>query len=405
MTGLFEPGLIGPVETRNRIVRAGTSETMAGPDGEVTPSLVSLYETLARNDVGLIFTGHLYCDGRGKYAPRQTGIHDDRLVPGLRELTGAVHGHGGRIFAQVAHAGSQSRDPAVSPLAPSPVPNELTGRLVGEATGEEVEAVLDAFAAGARRAAEAGFDGVHIHGANGYLISEFSSPLANRRGDRWGNRDEFALEVVRRVRAAVPRELALTMKIGFVDAVPEEGGLSLAESVPRAVRLVEAGLDGIEVSCNVMRRPTDSAASYVAVGTRRAVEDLLVHRIGRPPHPEAYFLPWARALRERAETRIVLVGGLRRRETMEALLRDGECDFVALARPFIREPDLVRSLARGRTGQVACTSCNLCLTHEGHHALRCWRVPRRRLVQHAVYRFTGGFERSPTLGLRARRGP
>ena len=397
--GAFDPGRIGPVETRNRFVRAGTSETMAGPDGEVTDRLVALYEELARNDVGLLFTGHLYCNARGKYADRQAGIHDDRLVPGLRRLTDAVHRHGARIFAQLAHAGSQSRVPAIEPLAPSPVPNELTGRLVTEATPEEVDEALEAFAVAARRAVDAGFDGVHLHGANGYLISEFSSPIANRRVDEWGDRDRFALESVRRVRAVVPADKAVTMKLGFVDAAPEEARLGLAESVPRAARLVQAGLDALEVSCNVMRRPTDSAAAYVAVDTRRAVRDLLVHRVGRPPHPEAYFLPWARALREQVDTTVVLVGGMRRLATIEALLRDGEADFVALARPLIREPGLVRSFAAG-ADIAACTSCNLCLGHEGHHALRCWRVPRRRLAQHALYRLTGGFRRGPVLGLR-----
>ena len=401
---LFEPGRLGPVETRNRLVRAGTSETMAGPDGEATDALIDLYETLARNDVGAIFTGHLYCDPRGKYAVRQTGIHSDALLPGLRRLTDAVHRHGGKILAQVAHAGSQSRVPDNEPLAPSPVPNELTGREVGEAAPDEVEAAVEAFVAGARRAAEVGFDGVHVHGANGYLISEFSSPLTNRRTDEWGGsperRDRFALEIVRRIRAALPAQTALTMKIGFVDAVPEQGGLTLEESVRRAARLVEAGLDAVEVSCNVMRKPTDSAAQYVGVDTRRAVEDWLVHRIGKPPHAEAYFLPWARALRARVDTTVVLVGGMRTRETMEALLGERECDFVALARPFIREPDLPRRLAAGRTGRADCTSCNLCLMHEGHHSLRCWRVPRRRLMQHAVYRFSGGFKRGPTIELR-----
>lgn len=400
MTGsAFAPGGIGPVETRNRFVRAGTSETMAGPDGEVTDQLVALYEELARNDVGLIFTGHLYCHSRGKYADRQAGIHDDRLVPGLRRLTDAVHRHGGRIFAQLAHAGSQSRVPAVEPLAPSPVPNELTGRLVREATTAEVEEALDAFASAAARAIEAGFDGVHLHGANGYLISEFSSPITNRRDDRWGDRDGFALEAVRRIRAAVPDEAAVTMKLGFVDAAPEETKLELTESVPRAAKLVAAGLDALEVSCNVMRLPTDSAAAYVAVDTPRAVRDLLVHRIGRAPHPEAYFLPWARALREQVDTTVVLVGGMRRLATIESLVGSGECDFVALARPFIREPALVRSF-RGGAAQADCTSCNLCLGHEGHHSLRCWRMPRRRLAQHALYRFTGGFRRGPVLGLR-----
>jgi 2,4-dienoyl-CoA reductase-like NADH-dependent reductase (Old Yellow Enzyme family) len=401
---LFVPGRVGPVEVRNRLVRAGTSETMAGPGGEVSDQLVALYEQLAANEVGLIFTGHLYCHPRGKYAVRQTGIHSDELIPGLRRLTGAVHRHGGRIFAQLAHAGSQSRVPANDPLAPSPVPNELTGREVGEASPAEIEEALDAFAAAARRAAEAGFDGIHIHGANGYLISEFSSPLANRRSDEWGGspeaRDRFALEVVRRTREALPRELAVTMKLGLVDATDSGERLTLDESVRRAARLVPAGLDAVEVSCNVMRLPTDSARQYVAVDRRRALRDLLLHRVFASPEPEAYFAPWAGRLREEVQTTVVLVGGLRRTETMEEVIRSGRADFVALARPFIREPDLARRLAEGRTGQVDCTSCNLCLMHEGQHSLRCWRVPRRRLAQHAAFRLSGGFGRGPTIGLR-----
>ena len=109
------------------------------------------------------------------------------------------------------------------------------------------------------------------------------------------------------------------------------------------------------------------------------------------------------ALRDAAgvETTVVLVGGMRTLETIEALLGDRECDFVALARPLIREPGLVRAFGAGLAGAAACTSCNLCLGHEGHHSLRCWRVPRRRLLQHALYRVTGGFKRGPVLGLRS----
>jgi 2,4-dienoyl-CoA reductase-like NADH-dependent reductase (Old Yellow Enzyme family) len=114
---LLSPGQLGPLETRNRMIRAGTSETMAGPVGEVTPQLQALYATLA-DGTGAIFTGHLFCHSRGRYARRQTGIYDDRLIPGLRELTDGVHRRGGRILAQLAHAGSQSRAPDVDPLAP-----------------------------------------------------------------------------------------------------------------------------------------------------------------------------------------------------------------------------------------------------------------------------------------------
>jgi 2,4-dienoyl-CoA reductase-like NADH-dependent reductase (Old Yellow Enzyme family) len=392
---LFEPGTIGGLEIRNRFLRPATSETMADESGSPTDQLVDLYETLARNEVGLVITGHLYVHPRGQYAPRQTGIYGDSLLPGLAGMTGRVRRHGARFFAQLAHAGSQSRVPQVQPLAPSPVPNALTGRMVAAASEAQIEEVIEAFGAAAARAVEAGFDGIHIHGANGYLISEFASPLANRRGDRWGGspeaRDAFPLAVVEAVRAAVPQEFPVTMKVGFVDA--PAGGLGLDESVRRAGRLVEAGIDAVEVSCGVMESPTDSAKKYVAVDRRRAIEDLLAHRVAAEPGPEAYFRDWARALRRSVETKVVLVGGMRRTETMEEVVRSGDADFIAMARPLIREPDLIRQIKEGRRGRVDCTSCNLCLMHEGHHSLRCWRTPRRRLLQHAVYRMRGGLRR------------
>jgi 2,4-dienoyl-CoA reductase-like NADH-dependent reductase (Old Yellow Enzyme family) len=390
---LFQPGSIGPVTTANRIVRAGTSETAAGDSGEITDQAVQIYEALALNRVGLILSGHMFCHPRGRYALRQVGIHEDGMVAGLTRLVEAVHRHGGKVFAQLAHAGSQSRVADNRPLSPSPVPNALTGRMVDEASEEEIVEAIAAFAAAAGRAVEAGFDGVHIHGANGYLISEFSSPLTNKRTDRWGGspegRDRFAVEVLRAVRLAVPANIAVTVKLGLQDAVP--GGMELSEGVRRGAVLAAAGADGIEVSCNAMRLPSDSAKEYVAVGPARALGDLLLHRLLSRAHPEAYFLEPARQLRQLTSTPIILVGGMRTPETMEMIVESGYADFVAMARPFIREPDLVSKLAAGRRGPVACTSCNLCLMHESHHSLRCWRVPRRRLWEHALYRLRGGF--------------
>ncbi|MGH2937172.1 MAG: NADH:flavin oxidoreductase [Solirubrobacterales bacterium] len=392
---LFESGRIGDLAIRNRFVRAGTSESMADPDGRVTPQLLELYSRLGAHDVGLLMTGHLFCEPRGRYAPAQVGIHEDAMVPGLAGLASAVKATGARIFAQVAHAGSQSRAFGVEPLAPSPIPNALTGRTVGEATPAEIEAVISAFAAGARRAVEAGFDGVHIHGANGYLISEFCSPLTNRREDEWGGdaegRGRFLLAIIKAIRAVVPSGFPVTLKLGIADAEP---GLTAEETLARAPGLVGAGLDAIEVSVNVMEAPSDSAKTYVAVGPRRAAEDLLVHRLLAQPGPEAYFDDWARCLRQAVDTKVILVGGLRTTRTMEAVIASGDADFVAMARPFIREPNLVSQIAAGRTGRVDCTSCNLCLRHEGHHSLRCWRMPRKRLFEHAIYRFTGGLGRN-----------
>jgi 2,4-dienoyl-CoA reductase-like NADH-dependent reductase (Old Yellow Enzyme family) len=392
---LLQPGSIGGVEVRNRITRPATSETMAAEDGKVTPKLVAFYERMAQNDVGLLVTGHLYCHPRGQYAPLQTGVYDDGHIAGLATLAAACRRHGATIFGQVAHAGSQSRVPEVEPLAPSPVPNALTGRMVAEATQDEIEETIEAFAEGARRVADAGFDGVHIHAANGYLISEFASPLANRRRDRWGGsaeaRDSFPLAVARAVRAAVPADFPVTMKVGFADA--PSGGLTVPESVDRAERVLALGLDGIEVSIGVMQAPTDSANAYVAVDSKRAAQDWLVHRLFSQPRPEAYFRPWAQELNARVDTTVLLAGGMRTTQTMDDVISSGDADFVAMARPFIREPDIAAQIVGGRRGLVDCTSCNLCLRHEGHHSLRCWRTPRRRLLQHAAYRFSGGLRR------------
>lgn len=402
MTGdiLFEPGIIGAAELRNRLIRAGTSESMAEPDsGEMTSPLVSLYDRLAAGGIGGIITGHLFVEPRGKYARGQVGIHHDDMLPGLRRLVERVHSHGAAIFAQLAHAGSQSRVPSIAPLAPSPVPNPLTGQEVSASSDDEIEVVIDAFGVAARRAVEAGFDGVHIHGANGYLISEFGSPLTNRRNDSWGGdanrRDAFPQAVVESVRRSVPVDFPVIMKMGMVDAV--EGGLEIHETVRRAKQLVASGLQGIEVSCGLMKAPTDSANTYVGVGPRRAVQDLLVHRVLASPRPEAYFRPWARALRAEVDTSVILTGGMRTTMMMRDALGSGDADFVAMARPLIREPDLPAQIEGGREGMVDCTSCNLCLIHEGHHPLQCWRTPRIRLLQHAVYRLSGGFRRAEVI--------
>jgi 2,4-dienoyl-CoA reductase-like NADH-dependent reductase (Old Yellow Enzyme family) len=397
---LFEPGSIGAATFRNRILRAGTSESMAEPEsGMMTSALLDLYERLAVGGVGGIITGHLFVEPRGKYARGQVGIHDDEMVPGLRALVERVHVNGAMIFAQLAHAGSQSRVPGNIPLAPSPVPNLLTGQSVVESSDAEIGSAVEAFGNAARRAVEAGFDGVHIHGANGYLISEFGSPLTNRRDDDWGGdpdrRTAFPKAVLDEIRGSVPDGFPVTMKIGMVDAVPD--GVGLEETVRRASTLVGSGLEGVEVSCGLMQAPTDSAKTYVGVGPGRAVQDLLVHRVLASPRPEAYFRPWAQALKAAVDTKVILVGGLRSTAMMRDALTSGDADFVAMARPLIREPDLPAQIAAGREGFVDCTSCNLCLIHEGHHPLQCWRTPRVRLLQHAIYRFTGGFRRAAVI--------
>ena len=391
---LFEPGRIGPITVKNRFVRAATSETMSQPSGEITDAYRTLYRDLARGGAGLILTGHMFVHPRGRYFHRQAGIHSDSLVPSLRQFTSMIHGEGGTIFAELGHAGSQCRDPDVTPMAPSPVENFVSARAPVSATGDEIEEAIASFGQGARRAREAGFDGVHIHAGHGYLISEFSSPHGNRRDDDWGGdaarRSRFVLAVYGAVREAVGADFPVTVKLGMADSM-EAGGLQLEESLDRAAALEDAGVDAIEVSVGIMHLLTKSAGEFVGVTAKRAFQDLVAHRLFYPAAPEAYFLPAARAAKQRLKrVPVILVGGIRTTDTMGRILAEGAADYISMARPFIREPDLPNRIIAGKRGLVDCVSCNVCMEHEGHDPLQCWRIDKWMLLRHLLFRLRGG---------------
>jgi 2,4-dienoyl-CoA reductase-like NADH-dependent reductase (Old Yellow Enzyme family) len=253
-----------------------------------------------------------------------------------------------------------------------------------QATDKDIRSIIDAFGQAARRAMAAGFDGIHIHGGNGYLISEFSSPITNQRTDAWGGdaerRGAFLVGVYEAVRAAVGPDLPITARIGIGDSIP--GGLTPDETIPRLRRLADSGLDGIEVSYGIMQSYLENIRPYVAVGARQAVKNVLVQRLARPRGAEAYYRHFARLVKHAVDIPVILVGGIRTTETMTDILNSGDADYLALARPFIREPDLANKLIEGRTGMVECVSCNMCLAHDGFDPLRCWRTSPAAVAQH-----------------------
>ena len=232
---------------------------------------------------------------------------------------------------------------------------------------------------------------MHIHAGHGYLLSEFLSPSANRRGDQWGgpleNRQRLLLEVVNAVLSGVDRQMPVTVKLGMRDFVPD--GLSLDDALATAQALEQAGVAAIEVTAGLTSEGIESAQQYTGVNRRRALKDKLVHRIFASEPPQGYFVDEARRTKEIVSVPVILVGGLRTVEFMNTVVADGIADFVSLARPLIREPDLVRTIEAGRTGAVDCTSCNICIQHEGVHPLQCWRQSNKELLRHAYYRFSG----------------
>jgi 2,4-dienoyl-CoA reductase-like NADH-dependent reductase (Old Yellow Enzyme family) len=385
------PGRIGPLALKNRLIRAATSETMATKAGEATNELVRLYTDLARGGAGLIITGHIYVDARGQYEPRQVGLDHDCRIGSLARVTEAVHRDGGIVFAELSHAGSQSLITDIVPLAPSIVPNAIFARAPVEMSDADIEKVIADFAAAAGRAMKAGFDGLHLHAGNGYLLSQFNSPFANRRTDRWGGdpqrRARFILEVFRAVRGATGADFPITARLGVADAVA--GGLPLNDGLAIARQLAEIGLNGLEVTYGVMTSYRENIQPYTGVGRRQAIADGMLHRSFARPVAEAYYRPFARAAKAAVDVPVILVGGLRSTQMMDEVLRSGDADFLAMARPFVREPDLVNKIAQGRRGPVACVSCNICFLHEGIDPLRCWRTPSA-LLQHVYKHYVRG---------------
>lgn len=346
MTPLFESMTINGMKLANRFVRSATWEGMAGPDGSVTQRLIDCMAALADGGVGLIVTGHAFVELEGKAGPRQMGIHDDAYLPGLRKMVEAVHARNGRIVAQLAHAGRRANTEE-SGLAPRII--SATGHEeppVKEMGPCDFKNVVKAFADAARRAKEAGFDGIQLHGAHGYLLSQSLSPLENRRSDWYGgsveHRMRLLLEVYTAVREAVGADYPVLIKLNSCDHV--EGGFSIEDACKVAVRLAHEGIDAIEVSGG-----TPESGELAPIRTRI-----------NAPEKEAYFRDAGKAIKESVHVPVMLVGGIRSLETAITMHEEGRADLISLSRPLIREPNLIARWQGGDTEPATCNSCCRC---------------------------------------------
>lgn len=348
MSILFEATEINGMALANRFIRSATWEGMAADGGACTPKLAELMGTLAGGGVGLIITGHCCVREDGKAAPRQLGIYDDNLVEGLKEMTETVHGRDGKIVLQLAHAGFYASEKLTGrmPLAPTGWVEGLSKAPRKEMTADDIRDVVEDFGQAARRAKRAGFDGVQIHAAHGYLLSQFLSPIFNKRLDDYGgnirNRLSFILEVVERVRGAVGRDYPVLIKLNSEDGL--EGGLTPEDFIEAVTLVRDAGIDAIEVSGGTI-------ASGKLSPSRTGIDTV---------EQEAYFRRAARAARERTHLPVLLVGGIRSFDLAEKIVMGGSADYISMSRPFIREPDLIHRWKSGDLRRAACISVNKC---------------------------------------------
>lgn len=348
MSLLFSPGQIGRIHTKNRLIRSATYYALSDIDGFASPEDAAVIGRLAAGKTGLVITGFAYVEKSGQAFADMSGVWSDEHIPGLAAMAAAAHENGGRAVMQIAHCGRLSRAAALlggDYMAVSAPDADEPGPKPRQMTEADIQRLIHAFGQAARRVEEAGFDGVQLHAAHGYLISEFLSPLTNRRTDRWGgrleNRQRFLMEVAREVKETVSPGFTVMAKLGVRDFAGP-GGLIPEEGADTARRLSQAGLDLIEVS-NGLRGPE---------------LDKLRNKAAKPEQ-EAYFRPLAQSVRAVTNTPLSLVGGIRSTGVMEELLESGTADFVSLCRPFIREPELAARLEAGAE-KGDCLSCGGC---------------------------------------------
>ncbi len=351
MNILLTPARIGPVEIKNRIVMPPMTTRGADEEGFVTDDTVGYYMARVRGGTGLITVEMASPERAGRHRRRELGIYDDRFLPGLQRLVQAIHDGGAKASIQLGHGGGHTRRDICgeTPVAPSAIPHpvfETTFEtIIPEAmTKVRIDECVAAFAEAAARAQRAGFDCVEIHGAHGYLISQFLTPLENTRTDDYGgsleNRARFGIEVLRAVKAAVPG-MGVIYRISVDDYFPE--GMPWEEGRQAAIWMAEAGADAVHIAAGHYRSLPSAARQM-------------------PPmtYPDATFLDYAASIRKAVKVPVIAVGRLGDPVVAAMAVESGKADFIALGRTLLAEPDWVTKLSRGEA-QRRCLSCNTCV--------------------------------------------
>ncbi len=348
MTALFDQTTINGMNLQNRLVRSATWEGMCDQEGRPTEKLINYYHNLTQGGVGLIITGYAFIRTEGKGLPGKMGFHTDDFAKDYKDMTSAVHDIGGKIAVQLVHAGGEtdSANAGRQPLAPSAVKVDQFPEMPAELTKDEISDIVSAFGEGARRAKTWGFDAVQLHGAHGFLINQFLSPLTNRRTDEYGgsieNRSRFLLEVYQKVRKLVGPDYPVLIKFNAADNL--DGGLQIDDAIYAAEKLSAAGIDAIEIS-----------AGTPASGNENPSRTQI-----NKPEKEAYNLELARRIKRAVSCPILVVGGFRSYEVAEKAVRDDGMDYISMARPLIREPGLPNRWLQGDHSPAKCISCNSC---------------------------------------------
>ena len=342
---LFSPIKIGHVEIKNRIVMAPMTTGYAHDDGEASQTLIDFYLERANGGVGLVTCESCYVEKRGKGFLGQLSLENDKYIPGLRRLTQPVKSAGAKIVLQLIHCGRQTNSVLCGeqPVAPSPIPCPVMKEMPHELSTQEVAGIVERFVDAAKRAKEAGFEGVEVHAAHGYLINQFLSPYSNKRTDKYGGdlfaRSRMLLEIVSGIKKGVGPDYPVLCRLSADEFVP--GGLTLPDSRRIARWLQNIGLDAISVSGGVYE------TAYRIIPTMDLEQGSLVHL--------------AAGIKQSVDLPVFAVGGINDPVFADRLLVEGKADMVAIGRALLADPEWPIKAQRGESNRIRpCIYCNHC---------------------------------------------
>ncbi len=343
---IFEPGRIGRMGLKNRIVMPAMGTNLANENGAVTKAMIDYYRERAKGGAGLIVTEIVSVDSPQGYAiANQLSLDDNSQIASHNELVEAVKEHGAKIICQLHHAGRQTSHEStrgIQPVAPSVIPDPYLGALPKELTLPEIKTLIKKFIDAAVRAQYAGYDGVEIHGAHGYLVAQFMSPASNKRTDLYGGdfngRMRFATEIIKGVKQETGGLFPVVFRYSADEFIEEGIDLNLARKIARVLQ--DTGIDALNVSAGTY------ASMYTIIEPANFAEGW-----------KAYL---AEAIKKEVGLPVITVGSIRSPETAEGILREGKADFVALGRTLIADPEWPLKVMENRVEEIRkCISCNI----------------------------------------------